>query len=89
MPFRLFKSRDTDLEDLMGAVDILIEKVEFLMGDTTALNAIVTKLDTDVNTLISSIATSGSSDQAAIDAATASLTTLDNAVTAATPAAPA
>jgi hypothetical protein len=53
------------------------------MEDFTALNAIVTKLTTDTAALI---ATKTANNQAAIDAATAALTTLDGTVTAATPA---
>lgn len=52
------------------------------MEDFTALNAIVTKLTADTGALI---ATKTANNQAAIDAATAALTTLDGTVTSATP----
>lgn len=52
------------------------------MADTSKLTAITTKLQTDVAALLASSA----NDQPAIDAAVATLTTVDNAVVAATPA---
>jgi cytochrome c556 len=62
------------------------ELLEKIMGDLTKLNEAVAKLGTDVDTLL---AAAPASDQTAIDAATASVTALDDKVVAATPAPPA
>jgi cytochrome c556 len=62
------------------------ELLEKIMGDLTKLNEAVAKLGTDVDTLL---AATPASDQAAIDAATAAVTAVDDKVVAATPAPPA
>jgi hypothetical protein len=63
--------------------DRIIELLEGIMGNTTALAAAVTQLSSDVATLIAQ-----NDDQADIDAQTAALTSLDTQVQAAiTPAA--
>jgi len=54
--------------------------------DFTALNAAISKLQTDVNTLIAS---KTQTNQAAIDSATAAVNAVDASVVAATPSAPA
>jgi hypothetical protein len=58
--------------------------LEDIMGDLTALNAALTELQTDVTALLAS-----ANDQAAIDTATSTVTTLDTQVKAALPAPPA
>ncbi len=60
----------------------LIYRLEKLMGDTSKLTDAVTKLGTDVDTLI---AAQGTSDQSAIDAATSAVEAVDAKVVAATP----
>ena len=60
---------------------LILDKLEKIMGDLTALNAAITQLTTDVGTLITDA--SGTSDQAAIDAATSNVTALDAQVQAA------
>jgi outer membrane murein-binding lipoprotein Lpp len=54
------------------------ELLEKIMGDLTALNAAVSQLQTDVDTLISDF--TAASDQSEIDATTANVTALDTAV---------
>lgn len=58
-------------------------KVKKKMADTSKLTAITTKLQTDIAAFLASSATA---DQPAIDAATASLTALDQTVLTNTPA---
>ena len=60
---------------------VIINNQRRIMGDLSKLNAATTKLSTDVDALIAS------SDQTAIDAATAAVDAIDAKVVAATPAA--
>ena len=57
------------------------------MGDTTALNAAIAQLQTDVNALVAAF--QAASDQPAIDSATAAVDTIDSGVKAALPPPPA
>lgn len=70
--------------EILEKIDELTRKVDKLMGDTTALDAAITKLGTDQQALIAAL--QAQDDQPAIDAATAQVIALDDAAVAAVPA---
>jgi hypothetical protein len=70
---------------LISVLIIHMIGVYIMAGNFSALNAAVTKLNADVTTLIQA----QQSDQPSIDAVTAAVTAIDNAVVAATPTTPA
>ena len=65
------------LNQVLGLLQVISQKENAVMADLTNLNTTVAKLQTDVAALL---AKAGTDDQAAVDAITATLTTLDTQI---------